>query len=100
MATETYISFREQEPKIYPVYANEGKLEKILGENQVYTFKKKYLDRNKKGEIVESPDQAAYRVSRTMAEVEFNYGKTSEEVDKLTYDFFEMIVNGWFSPGG
>lgn len=83
-----------------PDYVNTGRLEQTLGENQVYALRKKYLKRNELGEIIESPAEAIYRMAYTMASIEKDYGKTNEEINKFTKEFYDIISNGYFSPAG
>ena len=84
----------------YPGYVGRGKWVENLTPNQVYSLEKKYLVRDESGEIIETPAGAVYRMARTMAEVEFQYGASEEEVIALTQDFYETIAEGEFSPAG
>ncbi|MDP3992276.1 MAG: adenosylcobalamin-dependent ribonucleoside-diphosphate reductase [Nanoarchaeota archaeon] len=83
-----------------PSYVSGSELEKRLGPNQVYALEKKYLLRDRDGEIIETPSEAIYRMASTMASVESKYGMDSGGIDKLTEDFYHMIDNGEFSPAG
>lgn len=86
--------------KMFPDYVGDNHLEKTLGDNSLYALEKKYLNRDENGNLIETPSEAIYRVARTMAEVEYKYGKNDEQVDYLTKEFYEMIAQGWFSPAG
>jgi len=84
-----------------PDYVGKGSLLENLDENQYFALEKKYLLRDNNGKIIETPPEAIYRMARTMAEIEErDYGKTSEEVDKFTEDFYWMIADRRFSPAG
>src|SRR3989344_1788742 len=84
----------------YPDYVGSGKFVGGLSFNQLYALEKKYLVRNEVGEIVEKPAEAIYRMARTMAEVELQYGRSQEFVDETTKQFYDMIANAEFSPAG
>ena len=84
----------------YPDYVGSGKFVEGLSFNQLYALEKKYLVRNEVGEIVEKPAEAIYRMARTMAEVELQYGRSQEFVDETTKQFYDMIANAEFSPAG
>jgi len=86
--------------KNLPDYVGKGPFENNLSENQKYPLEKKYLLRDKKGDIAEKPEEAIYRMAKTMAEVELNYGKSQEEVEIFTEEFYDFISNGLFSPAG
>ncbi len=86
--------------KGYPTYVGSGKFVESLGYNQSYALDKKYLVRNEIGEIVEKPGESIYRMAKTMADVELQYGKSQEYVDEITENFYWMIANSEFSPAG
>jgi ribonucleoside-diphosphate reductase alpha chain len=83
-----------------PDYVANSKLEQSLTSNQKYSLEKKYLLRNESGELIETPSEAIYRMARTMATVELQYGAGQEDVERLTEEFYHMIDNGEFSPAG
>jgi ribonucleoside-diphosphate reductase alpha chain len=83
-----------------PEFITGRNLETVLDQNSVYSLRKKYLLRDKNGDIVETPSEAVYRMARTMAEVERQYGHTEEEVDAFTRQFYDIIDTGVFSPAG
>ena len=88
------------ESKIFPEYVGTGNLLKNMSENQKYALEKKYLLRDDRGEIAESPKGAIYRMARTMAEVEKGSGKSDQDVDNFTKEFYDVIADGYFSPAG
>ncbi|PNX45910.1 MAG: hypothetical protein BV456_12975, partial [Thermoplasmata archaeon M8B2D] len=85
-------SWQGLEEKVSPEYVGRGSwMERVAGnKNMMYSLEKKYLVRNGEGEVIETPPEAVYRMARTMAEVESQYGKAPEEVDGLTKDFYFM----------
>ncbi|MBU2616198.1 MAG: adenosylcobalamin-dependent ribonucleoside-diphosphate reductase [Nanoarchaeota archaeon] len=90
----------EKRAEGFPDYVGSGSWVEGLTSNQTYALEKKYLVRNDDGEVIETPAEAVHRMSRTMAEVEFQYDASEEEVDSWTQEFYGMIANGQFSPAG
>lgn len=88
------------EEKLIPEYVGKGKFIESLTENQIYALEKKYLLRDENGNIIETPAEAIYRIAKTMAEVERNYGASEEDVKNFTREFYEIIAEGYFSPAG
>jgi len=89
------------ERKELPDYVGKGSLLEKLSENQYFALEKKYLLRDNDGNITETPPEAVYRMARTMGEIEGrDYGKSSEEVDKFTKEFYWIIADRYFSPAG
>lgn len=84
----------------YPDYVRNSLFENSLTQNQSFPLMKKYLRRDDEGNIIEKPAEAIYRMAKTMAEIEFQYGKSEEEVNKYTQEFFEIIDKSLFSPAG
>lgn len=69
-----------------------------LSENALYVLQQRYLRKNEKGEIVETPRQMFKRVARAIAETEFLYGKTKKEVRALEREYFRMMSKLEFLP--
>ncbi|NOZ63639.1 MAG: adenosylcobalamin-dependent ribonucleoside-diphosphate reductase [Caldiserica bacterium] len=91
-----YILYREKRREL-----REGK--EILGVrddlklsfNALRVLQKRYLRKDEKGKIVETPSQMFERVARTIAEAEKEYG---EDVGKREKIFFELMRNLEFLP--
>ncbi len=79
----------------------EEKLEEIelnLSKNSLTVLKSRYLRRDKKGEICESPKEAFYRVANHIAKAEKKFGN-SEDVAKMVENaFLEILTNLEFLP--
>ncbi len=88
------------EQKAYPEYVGKGKFIENLTPNSRYTFEKKYLLRDDDGEVIETPPEAIYRISSTMAQVESQYEKNPQQIEELTKEFYETIAEGNFCPAG
>ncbi len=60
-------------------------------------LEKRYLIRVD-DKVAETPEDMFYRVSRTIAGVEQQYGKTPQEIDELTKAFYEIMASLEFMP--
>jgi ribonucleoside-diphosphate reductase alpha chain len=56
------------------------------------------LTRNEEGNTVETPEQLFRRVSKTVASVEMNHGKSEAEINYLEDKFYEMMTSLKFLP--
>jgi len=66
--------------------------------NALLVLKKRYLKKNEKGQIVETPLQMLQRVSEAIAEVEKRYGASKERIEELKSEFFQIMANLEFMP--
>jgi ribonucleoside-diphosphate reductase alpha chain len=66
--------------------------------NAIVVLKKRYLKKNEKGEVVETPYELVERVATSIASVEKKYGAEKKEVEKIKKEFFEIIANLEFMP--
>jgi len=70
-----------------------------LSENAIRVLKRRYLRKNRKGKIIETPEQMFRRVAQHIAKAEKNYGnKSIEEVNRWEEIFFDMMADGKFLP--
>ena len=58
----------------------------------------RYLKKDKRGRVIETPDEMCFRVAKTMAAVEKNFGASDEEIEKATRLFYEAFVRHDFLP--
>ena len=73
-------------------------MEAKLSSNALVVLKKRYLRRNDKGEIIETPEELFLRVAKAIASAEGFYGAGEEEIEKLTSLFYNAMVNLEFMP--
>lgn len=66
----------------------------VLTPNALNILKTRYLQRNEKGELVETPEQLFRRVAKAVASAE----KTPELQDKYEQVFFDLMTNLKFLP--
>ncbi|MBD3156078.1 MAG: adenosylcobalamin-dependent ribonucleoside-diphosphate reductase [Candidatus Aenigmarchaeota archaeon] len=69
-----------------------------LSLNALVVMKKRYLKRNKYGEITETPRQVFERVAKAVADVDKNYTKSEKKVKEAEEQFFEMLTKLEFLP--
>ena len=74
----------------------EEKLE--LTENAIKVLEKRYLKRDKDGNCIETPATMFRRVADSIAKADLEYGKTQEDVNKLSDEFYEFITKKYFMP--
>ena len=70
-----------------------------LSDNARRVLKRRYLKKDRKGKIIETPEQVFRRVARHIAKAEKNYGKPStEQVEKWEDTFYAIMTEGKFLP--
>jgi ribonucleoside-diphosphate reductase alpha chain len=69
-----------------------------LSENSLTVLKKRYLARNEKGDIIESPEDLFKRVARFVASADFFYNTGEDEVNKAALEFYENMASLKFLP--
>lgn len=62
-------------------------------ENAIVVLQDRYLAKNEKGELIETPKDMLVRVAKAVARVE-----KPEEVERRTKEFYEIMAKGWFMP--
>jgi ribonucleoside-diphosphate reductase alpha chain len=68
-----------------------------LGLNTLEVLQRRYLLRNDKGQIIETPKQLFRRVAKAIALAELNYGQKTD-IKKIEDQFFEAMSNLEFLP--
>jgi len=69
-----------------------------LSSNALVVLKKRYLAKNEKGEIIETPEELFWRVARSIAKADALYGKSKSEIVKTEAKFYSLMVRGYFLP--
>ena len=69
-----------------------------LSHNAKIVLKERYLLKDKKGNIIETPEDMFMRSAKLMASVELLYGKTLEYTMNLQNNFFKIMNNLEFIP--
>jgi ribonucleoside-diphosphate reductase alpha chain len=60
--------------------------------------KRRYLWKDKHGNVTESPDQMFHRVANTIMAEEAKYGATDSQVKARADELYELMSNGVFLP--
>jgi ribonucleoside-diphosphate reductase alpha chain len=61
-------------------------------------LEKRYLGKNDKGQVMETPEDMFWRVARNVAAVERNYGRSPEEIEELSHIFYRIMSSLEFLP--
>ena len=69
-----------------------------LSENALKVLEKRYLKRDEKGEIIETPEQLFRRVAKAIAEVDKDYPYFKERISETEEKFYELMTEGYFLP--
>jgi ribonucleoside-diphosphate reductase alpha chain len=69
-----------------------------LSENAIKVLERRYLKKDDKGKILETPRQMVQRVAEAIAGAERNYGVTGEELQGIEKKFYDMIASMDFVP--
>ena len=69
-----------------------------LTENARIVLGKRYLKKDAAGEPTEEPETMFWRVARTIAAVDGDYGASEQAVDEIARHFYDLMINGKFEP--
>src|SRR5467141_506455 len=69
-----------------------------LSENAMRVLRKRYLKKDDKGHVVETPKELFARVAWNLAQAERNYGADEAQVEETARRFFRIIANLDFLP--
>ncbi|MFN3739417.1 MAG: vitamin B12-dependent ribonucleotide reductase [Thermodesulfovibrionales bacterium] len=82
-----------------PTVSTAPNLPKVnLTKNALTVLEKRYLTKNEEAEIVETPEELFWRVATHIASAELLYGSSSQEVEKLSWKFYELLTSLRFLP--
>jgi len=69
-----------------------------LSENALRVLEKRYLKKDDKGRVIETPRELFARVAWNLAQAERNYGADEAQVEETARRFFRIITNLEFLP--
>jgi ribonucleoside-diphosphate reductase alpha chain len=69
-----------------------------LTENARLVLARRYLKKDASGDPIEEPETMFWRVARTIAEVDADYGGSESAVDEVARQFYDLMINGRFEP--
>src|SRR5881396_4248335 len=61
-------------------------------------LRERYLLRNDRGEVIETPEEMCWRVAVSIAAGEGRYGRSRAAVREVAEAFYDMMVDGYFIP--
>lgn len=68
-----------------------------LSENAIKVLERRYLTKNEKGEVMETPEEMFHRVARAVASAEKEYN-TEIDAEELEEKFYNLMYNQEFMP--
>jgi len=71
---------------------------KELSANAMKVLEKRYLKKDAKGQLIETPEELFRRVAKNIAMADLYYGKSEADIKKSEEEFFEMMVRLEFLP--
>ncbi len=83
-----------------PNYVKNDNLEERLSDNSKWTLEQKYLKRDNEGKIIEGPKERLYTISKTIAEIDSQYGGSAKNIGKITENFYNSMTSLDFLPAG
>ncbi|MFQ5538316.1 MAG: vitamin B12-dependent ribonucleotide reductase [Gemmatimonadota bacterium] len=86
------------EPKIFDDVVPEDVPQPELTENAGIVLAKRYLKKDPQGNPVEDARTMFWRVARTIADVDADYGASDAAVEELARQFYDLMVQGKFEP--
>ena len=61
-------------------------------------LRERYLLRDERGEVIETPEEMCWRVAQSIAVGEARYGRSPAAVREVAEAFYDMMVDGFFIP--
>lgn len=112
--TELILNDFPKTAKAYILYRREHEIKRLEREdilegkttnlpfttNALKVVAKRYLARDKEGNIQENPEQMFNRVARSLANVEEKYNKNKQEIQGIYEDFLGAMISFKYLPGG
>ena len=68
-----------------------------LTENALHVLRKRYLKKDKEGQVIETPEEMFHRVAQTVASAELNYNPKAD-VKALETEFYQLMTSLDFLP--
>src|SRR5690606_18145838 len=68
-----------------------------LTDNAIKVLERRYLAKNEKGEVLETPEDMFRRVARAVAQADTNYDSDTD-IAAIEQEFFELMSNLEFMP--
>jgi ribonucleoside-diphosphate reductase alpha chain len=96
---KAYILYRQQRADIRGFKNFMGVKDDLkLSLNATEVLKRRYLVKDERGQVIETPGQMFERVARAIAKAELKYGKSRDEVNELARSFYQLMSALAFLP--
>ncbi|MDI6810092.1 MAG: ribonucleotide reductase N-terminal alpha domain-containing protein [archaeon] len=96
---KAYILYRQQRADIRGLKKVIGVKDDLkLSVNATEVLKRRYLLKDERGKVIETPGQLFNRVAEAVAKAELKYGKSKEEVKEIERSFYQLMRNLEFLP--
>jgi ribonucleoside-diphosphate reductase alpha chain len=69
-----------------------------LTDNARLVLERRYLKKDATGKPTEKPEVMFWRVARTIAEVDRDYGASPSSVEEVARQFYDLMIHGTFEP--
>lgn len=93
---------KKDAPKGYPSYSGHiiqaRRAQDNWSDQALTVLKERYLAKDSRGRIIETPEGMIYRVARRIASAEKNFGASKKERENLTRAFYKMMAEKLFLP--
>jgi ribonucleoside-diphosphate reductase alpha chain len=87
-----------REPRIFDDVLPDDLPRPELTENARLVLARRYLKKDAEGDPTEEPEVMFWRVARTIAEVDADYGASEAAVDEVARQFYDLMIHGKFEP--
>ncbi len=96
---KAYILYRQQRADIRGLKKVIGVKDDLkLSLNATEVLKRRYLLKDERGKVIETPGQMFNRVAEAIAKADLKYGKSKEEVKEIERSFYQLMRNLEFLP--
>ena len=96
---KTYIIYRHKHDEMRKIKEMLGVTDELkLPVNTVKVLASRYLIKNNEGKIIETTKELFERVSNAIASGDKLYGKSNEEITKISKKFYNMMISSEFLP--
>jgi ribonucleoside-diphosphate reductase alpha chain len=87
-----------REPRIFDDVLPDDLPRPELTENARLVLARRYLKKDAEGDPTEEPEVMFWRVARTIAEIDADYGASEAAVDEVARQFYDLMIHGKFEP--
>lgn len=96
---KAYILYRQQRSDIRGLKSFMGVKDDLkLSLNATEVLRRRYLVKDERGQVIETPGQMFERVARAIARAELRYGKSRAEVKEIERSFYQLMKRLEFLP--